>query len=340
VISHPDFLEDLAPLVEAREAQGWQVRVIDVDDVFARFSFCIVDPRAIRDYVAHAVESMGTRAVLLVGGDTFDYLDYLGVGSMSFIPTLYTNTGSGATFTPSDALLADGNGDLIPDVAIGRLPVRTGTELAVIINKILAYETGDHHYTAVYAADGDQPGMPFTETSLTLVNELPGAWHVTRAHIDEAGVGFARAALLDALDHGVGLTSFVGHSGPSRWTYDGLFDTEDVGLLTNVGAPTVVLQWGCWNTYFVEPEVNTMAHAFMLGEGSGAAAVLGAATITNIREDEAFAPLLQQHLTTPGKSIGEAILDAKRDLAEDYPGMLEIILGLNLLGDPALVVAP
>ncbi len=340
VIAHPDFVSGLAPLVAAREAQGWQVRVVAVDDVFSTFSFGIFDPGAIRASIAHAVESMGTRAVLLVGGDTFDYLDNLGVGSLSFIPTLYTNTGSGATFTPTDALLADADGDLVPDVAIGRLPVRTGAELAAVIAKTLAYETGGHSYTAVFAADGDEPGTPFTGTSLELVNGLPAGWHVTRAHIDESGVAGARAALLGAIDQGVALTSFIGHSGPNVWTFDGLFDTEDVALLANEGMPTVVSQWGCWNTYFVEPEVNTMAHALMLRQGGGAAAVMGAATITTYREDDAFAALLQERLTTPGKPIGEAVLEAKRALAAENPGMLEVILGLNLLGDPALVVAP
>jgi hypothetical protein len=340
VISHPDFLDGLAPLVDVRESQGWQVRVVDVDDVFNRFGFGIVDPQAIRDYIAFAVENMGTRAVLLVGGDTYDYLDYLGVGSISFVPTLYMNTGSGATFTPTDALFTDVDDDLVPNVAIGRLPVRTGAELAAIIVKILAYETAGHHYTAVFAADGDEPGTPFTQTSIDLVDELPGDWHVTRAHIEESGHAQARAALLAALDQGVALTSFVGHSGPNVWTFDGLFASEDVGSLANEGSPTVVSQWGCWNTYFVEPKVNTMAHAFMLREGGGAVAVLGAATITTFLEDDAFAPFLQRHLTTPGKPIGQAVLDAKKELAESYPGMLEVILGVNLLGDPTTVVAP
>jgi hypothetical protein len=340
VISHADFLGDLGPLLEAREARGWQVRVVDVDDVFNRFGFGIVDPKAIREYIAYAVENMGTRAVLLVGGDTYDYLDYLGVGSLSFIPTLYTNTGSGAEFTPTDALLADGDGDQVPDVAIGRLPVRTSAELEAIIDKILDYEAGGHHYTAVYAADGDEPGTPFTTTSLKLVNELPGNWHVTRAHIDDSDAAGARTALLAALNQGVAFASFVGHSGPNRWTFDGLFTSEDVAALTNDGAPAVVSQWGCWNTYFVEPEVETMAHAFMLTAGGGAAAVLGASTITTFLEDDAFSPLLQRHLTTTGKSIGEAMLDAKRELALVNPGMLEVILGVNLLGDPAIVLAP
>jgi hypothetical protein len=340
VISHSDFLGDLGLLVEAREAQGWQVRVVDVDDVFNQFGFGIIDPQAIREYIAYAVQNMGTRAVLLVGGDTYDYLDYLGVGSLSFIPTFYTNTGSGAEFTPTDALLADGDGDQVPDVAIGRLPVRTSAELEAIIDKILDFETGGHHYTAVYAADGDEPGTPFTRTSLELVDELPGNWYVTRAHIDESHAEGARAALLASLNQGVAFASFVGHSGPNRWTFDGLFSSEDVEALTNDGAPAVVSQWGCWNTYFVEPEVETMAHAFMLTPGGGAAAVLGASTITTFLEDDAFSQLLQRHLTTPGKPVGEAVLDAKRELALANPGMLEVILGVNLLGDPAMVLAP
>ena len=43
---------------------------------------------------------------------------------------------------------------------------------------------------------------------------------------------------------------------------------------------------------------------------------------------------------TPGTPIGVAVLDAKKALAQSHPGMREVFLGLTLLGDPALVVAP
>ncbi len=35
VISHPDFTDGLAPLVQQRESQGWSVKVVDVEDVYA-----------------------------------------------------------------------------------------------------------------------------------------------------------------------------------------------------------------------------------------------------------------------------------------------------------------
>jgi hypothetical protein len=340
MISHPSFIEDLAPLVEAREAQGWTVKVVDVEDVYSQFSGGVFDAYAIQAYIAHAVAEMGVRAVLLVGGDTFDYLDYLGLGSLSFIPSLYTDTGSDAFFTPSDPLMADVDGDRVPDVAIGRFPVRTSAELAAVVGKTLDYETGGHLYTSVFAADGNEPFTPFTQTTAALIDSLPAGWQADRALIDEVGVETARTSLIDALNRGVALTTFIGHSGPNRWTFDGLIASEDLAALTNAGKPTVMSQWGCWNTYYVEPEVSTMAHVAMLGEGVGAAAVLGAASITTFATDAALATLLQEWLVIPGMPIGEAVLEAKRALAAIHPEMSEVILGQTLLGDPTLVVAP
>ena len=42
----------------------------------------------------------------------------------------------------------------------------------------------------------------------------------------------------------------------------------------------------------------------------------------------------------PGVTLGEALRDAKQDLATTHPGMVDVILGWTLLGDPALVIEP
>ena len=100
VISHPDFIDGLEPLVEAREAQGLTVNVVDVNDIYAAYSFGVFDPQAIRDYIAYAAAELGTQSVLLVGGDTYDYRNYLGVNSISFIPSLYASTGRYVALRP------------------------------------------------------------------------------------------------------------------------------------------------------------------------------------------------------------------------------------------------
>jgi hypothetical protein len=87
---------------------------VDVTDVYAQYAGGIFDPQAIRDYIAFAARRLGTEYVLLVGGDTYDYRNYLGRGSISFIPSLYITTGDVAKFVPVDPLYADVNHDNVP----------------------------------------------------------------------------------------------------------------------------------------------------------------------------------------------------------------------------------
>ena len=120
VISHPDFVAGVEPLVEHREAQGLTTQVVDVDQIYENLSNGMVDPEAIRQYVAYAAREKGTRYVVLVGGDSYDYKNYLGVGSLSFIPSLYVPAG-GLSFVPADPLFGDVDGDCGPRRA-GRAP--------------------------------------------------------------------------------------------------------------------------------------------------------------------------------------------------------------------------
>lgn len=342
VISHPDFMGGLDSLVQLHEAQGMTVKVADVRDVFDRFGYGIFDPIALRDYVAYAAANMGTRFVLLVGGDSYDYFDYSGVGAISFVPTLYARSGEYVNFAPADALLGDTDGDGIQDLAVGRMPVRTLAELTQAIDRTLAYESKSYRRTAVFSADGFDAG---SATSFTAYSEgfragLGGDWETERAYVDNDGVVLAKSKLVNAVNGGVAFTSFIGHSGPTVWTFQGLFRSADAAALENEGAPTVVSQYGCWNAYFVSPAYDSLAHAFLLSGDRGAAAVLGATTLTENRSDRLLGNVLTPLLAEPGRMIGDAVVEAKRRLAVSHPGLDDIQVGFTVLGDPALVIEP
>ena len=147
------------------------------------------------------------------------------------------------------------------------------------------------------------------------------------------------AAVVAVHRNGVRLTNFLGHSGPVSWTYDGLFSAADASALTNT-IPTVVTQWGCWNTYHVDPAYNTLAHAFLLNPGGGAAAVLGASTLTQASSDAALGLRVLPQIVVPGQSLGWGVQVAKANLALFQPNLADVLLGWTLLGDPALVVQP
>ncbi|HEX4955148.1 MAG TPA: C25 family cysteine peptidase [Thermoanaerobaculia bacterium] len=342
IVSHSAFLSGLAPLVAHHEAQGLRVRVVDVEDVYAHYRHGVFDPQAIQAYLADARARMGVRYVLLVGSDTYDYLDHLGLGSVSFVPTLYTATSDLITFAPSDPLLADVDGDRVPDLALGRLPVRTAAELSALISKTLAYSAKDYGRTAVFAADAfdARSGISFTRHSEDVVAQLPAGWDTQRAYLDRQGASGARAQLLASLDTGVALTSFIGHSGPTAWTFSSLLSAADARALTNAGAPTVVMQWGCWNTYFVEPRFDTLGHAFLASGDRGAAAVLGSSTLLETHSARQLTTELMPRLAVAGKRLGDAVLEAKKALAAGGAAPPDAVLGWTLLGDPALVIEP
>ena len=336
-ISHPNFVSGLDPLLQHHAANGLSTKVVNVEDVYAQFGYGVFGAEAIKAYITSAAAD-GVQHVLLVGGDTYDYMDNLGSGSISFIPSMYARTGEFVEYAPVDPLYADVDGDNVPDVSLGRFPVRTVAELDTLVAKTLAYAGKDYGMTGVFAADGQDPIADFTTASEDLIAELPAGWTVDRAYVATDGVSAARATLLAKLNEGVALTSFFGHSGPTVWTFQGLFRSSDAPLLTNAGRPTVVTQWGCWNTYYVSPSYNTLGHTFLLSGDRGAAAVLGASTLTESVSEEKLGRLVTPRMVTPGMTIGQAVVDAKQNLALTDPGLIDVQLGWSLLGDPAMVV--
>jgi hypothetical protein len=140
MISYGRFLESLTPLKAWRESQGLSVAIVDVEDVYDEFSFGTKTPQGLKNFLLHAKSSWQNppRFVLLVGDASFDPRNFYGFGSFDFMPTKLVDTYYQET--ASDDWLVDFDGDGLPDMAIGRLPVRTPEEAAAVISKITGYE--------------------------------------------------------------------------------------------------------------------------------------------------------------------------------------------------------
>ncbi len=337
MVVHPDFITDITPLVDHHQNTGLTVRVTNLYDVYDIFSDGVVTPTAIDQYIQYAVTNQDAEFVLLVGGDTYDYQNYLGLGVKSFVPSHYVRTGPIVAYTPTDAPYADFNNDLRPDVALGRLPARSSAELLAMVTKTLEYSALNTGGLAVFASDLSGPDGNFKAESESLEQLLSGNWFITTAHLDDHPVASARQILNDAIHGGVAMTSYFGHSGPTTWSFEGLFTATDAAALTNIGLSTVVTQWGCWNTYYVSPHNDTMAHAWLTGN-NGAAAVLGTATLTQTESDRELGELLIPLMTQPGKTLGQALMEAKQTLAATNPELIDVLLGFTLLGDPAMTL--
>mgnify|MGYP000942694172 CR=1 FL=1 len=185
--------------------------------------------------------------------------------------------------------------------------------------------------------------IKFKNDAELLIDMMPQTWKDnidldSKAYFDDDGLAVAKSKIINKINQGVALTSFIGHSGPRDWSFSRMFSAPDALLLNNVNTPTLVTQWGCWNTYFVSPQEDTMAHAFMLNQNGGAASVLGASTLTKAEHEKELAQLVLTYLTHDQMTLGDAVTLAKRQYALINPDALDVILGWNILGDPTLIL--
>ncbi len=352
IISHPQFSDDLSALVSLQQQRGLTTRIVTTDAIYAAGSDHQTDPEVIRAVIAE----IDPRFVLLVGGDSYDYDNNLGLGAQSFVPGFYRAADPIVRFALTDTPFVDANSDGAPERAIGRLPVRTNAELSTAIQAIIQRANAPFNRYFIAAAKSGA-GEHFDTNAHALQSHLRANQSVTYGLADEVGLTQARTQVRAALAGDADWVSYIGHSSPNRWGFDNILDTSQTNSIIRSGAPAIISQWGCWNSYFAMPEQNTMSHALMLRATAGgpglAAAVLGS---TSLAEDAShvalgtrFFDLLEDGYFGQGPSaatppvvrtIGEALMSAKVNLAQSAPEHLESNYSITLFGDPAQPIGP
>jgi hypothetical protein len=339
VITHGMFASSLQPLLALRQQQGLGTRLVDVEQIYLEYSAGNPDPQAIARFVKEVAAPAGAQYLLLVGGDTYDAPGYLNSGSISFIPTIYQRTNEIVAFAPADPLFGDLTGDGISEISVGRLPVRTAAEATEAVRKILAYDAqpATNRLLSVAGAADTGQSISFRDASAAFQSALPWGWTQSSVYVDTLGVSAAQAAVIAGFNSGQSLVSYVGHSSPTQWGFEQVLTSAQVPTLAeNANAP-LVLQFGCWTTYFVIPTANSMSHALMLTQLRGASGVLGSTVLLDQPSHDLMAAAIGPKLIA-GRRFGDVILEAKREVASRLHGELEgaeVFVGISLMGDPA-----
>lgn len=243
IIAHKSLIGSLSPLVNLRQSQGLVVSVVDIDDVYDEFGFGKHGPQAIKDFLARAssVWSRSPRYVLLVGDASHDPRNYEGKGDLDFIPTKLID----ATFneTSSDDWLSDLNNDGLPEIPVGRLPVRTTAQADLIISKIVRFSPLIVPQSALLVAD-DPTGYYFNfETANDEVQSLlPASMNVER--VDRRTDSNPRANLINKFNSGKALVNYAGHGNVDTWTSASIFTNADAARLTNAVSMAISQVYG------------------------------------------------------------------------------------------------
>jgi hypothetical protein len=343
LVAPREFLGAAQPLVELRKSQGLRTKVVSIEQVNEEFGHGEAGPEGLKAFLEYAYASWprpSLRYVVLLGDSTYDPKDYLGMHDPDRVPFFPVKTSY--LWTASDPTYGAVNGDdLLPDVAVGRLPARSVEEAHVLVDKLVAFESAGRTPggRAVLVADDADPAGPFEADADDIAATVLHNREVQKIYLRDLGAG-TRAEIRASFDAGAGLMSYVGHGSTAVWASENLFNTLDVALLSAQGQQPLLLTLNCLNGFFHVPSLDSLTEALLKAEGKGA---IVAFSPSGLSQDEAahryHKDLLAEIESGRHARLGDAVLAAQAAYA-DSGAFPELLAVYHLFGDPAQRIRP
>lgn len=361
---HP--IDPIDPLLAWRASQGLRVVKVDVQDIYDEFSHGFVYPPAIRDFLKNAYETWNPgdeppkppHYVLLVGDGHYDFKGYSAEGRAlpNLIPPYLIDIDPfiGETAADNRFVTFDGPDDILPEMALGRVPARTVADVTAVVDKVAAYEDpSDPDYapdgawqsrvTYVAGNNADAAGAFQDLSDAARLNLLPDQFDDRTLYWlkDYTDYALLRTATKEATGTSVMLQWF-GHASRFAWFADN-YDFFGIGSVANMTDTTqwpFTVDYSCWTGYFVNlyNRYQALGETMLNYPKRGSIATLapsgkhlGAALLT-----------LQQGITTAIfrdriREVGDAVDAARLYFFTNSGGYnLDVIDTEILFGDPAL----
>jgi hypothetical protein len=340
ILGPREFLVAAEPLLAHRRGEGLIAGAIATEDIFDEFGYGEATPESVKDflsYVYHHWSEPTLRYVVLLGDGTYDTKNYLGTGVKSRVPVKSLKTQF--MWTASDPWMGAINGDdILPDVAVGRLPAASVEEAERLVTKILEYESGagDPGAPVVLITDNPDQAGDFDSDAEEIASTILSGEDIEKIYLSERGVTGTRSAVINAFDQGASIMSYLGHGAIHLWANENLLNIWQVPTLAPQPQQPILLTMNCLNGYFYFPYFNSLSEELLKAEGKGVIAAFSPSGLSLNDPAHRFHKALLERLVHQGHPrLGDAVLAGQAAYAQTgaFPELLSIY---HVLGDPAL----
>ncbi len=346
IITHAarDFVNVVQPLAQWRAKRGLEVRVVTTNEIYDEFNYGAESPLALRtflDYTQRQWMKPAPRFVLLVGKASYDYRDVLNGPNKNLLPTFLVDTLNSEKTASDNRFAALNESDIRPAFAIGRIPAQTSDQVARVVSKIIAYESGvraaDWRVRAIFVADDKSPD--FASMSDALAARLPQSIQTQKIYLAERGgnVKSARTDLIAQWNVGAALLTYIGHGSVDLWATGPLFGVKYVSEIRNGERLPILFTPTCLDGFFYHPFADSLAEELLFKPDGGiVAGIVPTGVSLSSAQSELMNALFVELFDKSSPTLGEAFVRAKQKLNTDAPDIHEVIETFVLLGDPAL----
>jgi hypothetical protein len=255
-----------------------------------------------------------------VGDASFDPKNYLGFGYFDLVPTKRVETFY--LETSSDDWFVDFDNDGLPEMATGRIPVRTAQEAATVVSKISEYESSSEIMDEVLFVANNTSYFEYDYEAATdeIAGLIPGDLNIEKIYRSSFGDSsdpdndaLATAEILDSINQGPLLVNYFGYGATDMWEKSLLTSSHVSTLINGIRLPFFI-NMTPFNGLFTDvySPYGSLAKTLLKAEDGGAVAVWASSGLT---EPQGQTPmdkaLIQLLFNGEGLTLGEAAARAK-----------------------------
>ena len=330
-----------------------------LEDIYNEFSAGNKDPISIRTFIQWTQEMWETpraNCLLLLGDGGYDYRNITGQSSI-VVPTVQVQ--SYRSYATDDLLVTIyGN---LPEIATGRFPAKNSNEVINFVNKILDIENNSilgpwRQKVTLIADDAARPepnhgsistGKSHTLNSEQLAELIPSKIYTEKLYMTEfPEVGDASAygvvkpdatqALINSINYGTALISYIGHGSPTQLAQEKLLALErgDINKINNAGKLPVWIVGTCSFGHFDDPLTESFAEELIRSPSNAASAVISTTRPISVIGNERYTYDLFDNIFQNGQ-ISDAKIGFILQSIKDGSNESQYF---HLFGDPALKI--
>jgi hypothetical protein len=298
IITDPAFKKQLEPFFKWKTQKGFKLKILYKGTGLAGNDYTQLKDTLTKIYKSSTPNDPPPEYLLIIGD--VNRVPYYGSGGSGNITDMYYGE-------------FDGNGDYIPEMYIGRLPVADTTELKTAVNKIIQYEkfqfadTNKFYSRAIASAGYDEGYASYMDGQVkyAISNYLTKANNIDESHFYYPQSYTAKDSIIGLINKGVSFINYTGHGEALGWLHLNILSTDIQQSFKNKNMYPFIISNACRTAQF--DLASSFGTRMLLTSEKGAIGFIGCSNDSYWDEDYYWSVgpgIISSDPTYEGKGLG------------------------------------
>ena len=275
IITDTAFKKQLVPFFRWKTQKGFKLNILYKGAGFAGNDYLQLKDTLKKIYNSATADEPPPEYLLIIGD--VNRVPYYGAGGSGNVTDMYYGE-------------FDGNGDYIPEMFIGRIPVADTTELKSTVAKIIQYEkfqfadTNKFYSRALVSAGYDAGYASYMngQVKYAVTNYLTTTNRINQFHFNYPQSYTAKDSIIDLINKGLSFINYTGHGEALGWLHLNI-KSPDIQTFQNKNMYPFVISNACRTAQFNLP--TSFGPRMMLTAEKGAIGFIGCSNDSYWDED-------------------------------------------------------